>query len=334
MFEKLIAPKKEEEIIKHWKYTDKIYTSVICITFNQELYIRDAIDSFLAQETEYKFEIIIHDDVSTDSTRDILKDYQKQYPSIIKLILQDTNQFSININMPFKHAFEMAEGEYIAPCEGDDCWCDCKKLDLQINALTELPNVGLCFHPAYVSEAETIKNIKYNYSSESMRFTLNDMIYMGGGGCATSSLMMRRSTIQSLPSWFFTAHVGDVYLQIISSINGGALYLPSPMCVYRKLSDGSWTSQNISDDNSAIKSIYKLKKTHELLAQSFDDIDIRVINKYIGKRYLEIMLLKLRKFQFNGVIFSFTQSLIHLKLGFFSVFFKMIKRQIKVNNKC
>ena len=101
---KLVAPEREAEITKHWKYTDKVYTSVICITFNQDIYIRDAIDSFLAQVTEYKFEIIIHDDVSTDKTREILKEYQQKYPSIIKLILQETNQFSININMPFKHS--------------------------------------------------------------------------------------------------------------------------------------------------------------------------------------------------------------------------------------
>lgn len=332
MFEKLAAPKTEEDITKHWTFVDKIYTSIICITFNQEQYICDAIDSFLAQVTAYKFEVIIHDDVSNDTTRDILKFYQEKYPNIIRLILQDKNQFSININMPFKYALEMAKGEYIALCEGDDFWNDCKKLDLQINALTNLPKVGLCFHPAYVSVSEEIKNIKYNYSTEVKIFTLDDMIYMGGGGCATNSLMIRRSSIHPLPSWYFTAHVGDIYLQIISSITGGALYLPYPMSVYRKLSDGSWTSQNKLDDNSAIDSIYKLKRTHKLLSQSFPCVNTRIINKYFGKRFLEVTLLKLRRLQFKGLRFSFIQSLIHLKFNFFYVLFNIIKNKVKVKN--
>ncbi|KAA8596484.1 glycosyltransferase [Vibrio cyclitrophicus] len=331
---KLKAPLTESDITKHWKYIDKVYVSVICTTFNQELYIRDAIESFLAQETEYKFEIIIHDDVSTDSTRAILKEYLQKYPSIIKLILQAENQFSINVNMPFKHALSLSEGEYVAICEGDDFWCDCKKIDLQINALSALPNIGLCFHPSYVSEEEKITNIKYNYSLERRNFTLNDMIYMGGGGCATNSLMIKKSTIQSLPSWFFTAHVGDVYIQIISSISGGALYLPYPMSVYRKLSEGSWTKNNTYHGDSATENIKKLKRTHELLAESYDCIDISVINRYIGKRYLEIALLKLKKLQIKGVASILTQSIIYLKLDFISVFFDIFRTKIMVENKC
>jgi hypothetical protein len=73
---KLIAPLNEGEIKKHWIYTDRVYISSVCFTFNQKGYIRDTIDSFLAQETIYRFEIIIHDDASTDGTRDVLLEYK------------------------------------------------------------------------------------------------------------------------------------------------------------------------------------------------------------------------------------------------------------------
>ena len=68
--------------------------SICCITYNHENYIRDAIDGFLMQETDFPFEIIIHDDDSTDATADIIREYEKKYPDVIKPIYQTENQYS------------------------------------------------------------------------------------------------------------------------------------------------------------------------------------------------------------------------------------------------
>ena len=70
----------------------EIMVSICCITYNQEDYIRDAIESFLRQKTDFKYEIIIHDDASTDNTANIIKEYEKKYPDIIKPIYQKENQ--------------------------------------------------------------------------------------------------------------------------------------------------------------------------------------------------------------------------------------------------
>ena len=135
MVRRLKLPNSEKEITDRWKYIDKVYVSVICNTFNQEEYVAEAIESFLAQKTKYRFEIILHDDASTDGTRNVAIDYQRRYPSIIKLILPRENQYSLNRHIPFRSSVDMAQGEFIALCEGDDFWIDYYKLENQIKHL-------------------------------------------------------------------------------------------------------------------------------------------------------------------------------------------------------
>jgi Glycosyltransferases involved in cell wall biogenesis len=96
-----------------------IVVSVVCTTYNQEAFIGQAVDSFLAQRLSVPYEIIIHDDASTDSTPEILKGYAERYPDVIKVIQQQSNKYSTGQRV-FDLAVCHARGEYIAPCEGDD----------------------------------------------------------------------------------------------------------------------------------------------------------------------------------------------------------------------
>lgn len=291
MFEKLVAPKTEDEITKHWKYTDKVYISVICTTFNQDSYIRDAIDGFLAQITEYKFEIIIHDDVSTDGTREILKEYQQNYPSIIKLILQDTNQYSININMPFKHGMAMAEGDYIAICEGDDFWIDGSKLQKQFNLMKDNPHSSFIAHNAYIMSGKKIKifrQIKSNF-----QFSALDILQYKGQFAATASYFLKKEVFNLLPSWFYTAPVGDFYIEMYSQLLGPGIYVKDKMSVYRYQSNGSWTQKTIGVVAEMTKTksqyifyLYKLKNDFMHLETAF--------NKRIANGKLSLSLVYYR----------------------------------------
>ncbi len=122
---------------------NKPLVSICCITFNQKAYIKDCIDGFLMQKTNFNFEILIHDDASTDGTQEIISEYELKYPNLIKAILQLENQYSKGIKPLVKYIFPIAQGKYIALCEGDDYWTDPFKLQKQVDFLETNPHVGL-----------------------------------------------------------------------------------------------------------------------------------------------------------------------------------------------
>lgn len=119
-----------------------IAVSIFCNTYNQEKYIKNALDSFLHQKTSFPFEIIVHDDASTDSTPAIIREYVKNYPHLIKPIFESINQYSQGIKFVKTKMIPLAKGQYIAFCEGDDFWIDENKLQKQYDAITKNPNVS------------------------------------------------------------------------------------------------------------------------------------------------------------------------------------------------
>ena len=135
----------QKEITSLWKgeATSCPVVSVICTAFNQENYIEDALRGFLMQKTDFPFEIIIHDDASTDNTKRVINRFKTQYPDIVKPIFQEANQFSQNVNLPLQNCFSVALGSYLAFCEGDDFWIDKYKLQKQVGILDNNHNIGL-----------------------------------------------------------------------------------------------------------------------------------------------------------------------------------------------
>lgn len=117
--------------------------SICCITYNQKNFIRDALEGFLMQQTSFSFEILIHDDASTDGTPEVIHEYEKQYPNIIKAICQPENKYSQGESINELYNFPRAKGKYLALCEGDDYWTDPLKLQKQVDLLETYPNMGM-----------------------------------------------------------------------------------------------------------------------------------------------------------------------------------------------
>ncbi|PSW30357.1 glycosyl transferase [Photobacterium phosphoreum] len=240
---KLIAPLCEDDINKHWLYTDKVYISCVCVSFNQKDYIRDTIDSFLAQKTEYRFEIIIHDDASTDGTRDILLDYEQKYPSIIKLIIQDENQYSKGRRIT-SIAVSYASGEYIALCEGDDFWIDKQKLQKQIKIFIDDQNVSLV-HTGALDLVQKTGDVTESKIPSS---------------CNTTESLFKENRIRTLTTMFSKKiyekfHdenkvelnkwlLGDWPLWIYCSLNGKIIFLDNQTSVYRILEESASHSKD------------------------------------------------------------------------------------------
>ena len=120
--------------------------SVLCMAYNHEKYIRQCLDGFVMQKTEFPFEVLINDDASPDGTAKIIREYEEKYPDIIKPIYQNENQYSKRVNILDDILFPRAKGKYIALCEGDDCWVDSHKLQRQYDIMEKYPNCHLCCH--------------------------------------------------------------------------------------------------------------------------------------------------------------------------------------------
>lgn len=120
--------------------------SIVCCSFNHVSYIRQCLDGFIMQTTNFPIEMLIHDDASTDGTQDIIREYEKKYPDMIKPIYQTENQYSKGIEINLVYNFPRAKGKYIAFCEGDDYWTDPLKLQKQYDFMESHPNYVLCTH--------------------------------------------------------------------------------------------------------------------------------------------------------------------------------------------
>ena len=144
----------------------EILVTVICLTYNHEKYIRECIDGFVMQKTNFAYEVIIHDDASTDNTAEIIKEYQQKYPDIIIPILQTENQYSKKVPIGKTFIYPRAKGKYIALCEGDDYWIDPYKLQKQVDFLEDNPDYVLS-HTSFQYLIEYEGDRKQDFDSSS-----------------------------------------------------------------------------------------------------------------------------------------------------------------------
>lgn len=136
----------------------EVMVSIHCITYNHENYIRDALEGFVKQQTNFRFEAIVHDDCSTDGTAAIIREYAERYPSIIKPIFEEENLYSKKDGSLSRVMNTHIRGKYVAYCEGDDYWTDPRKLQKQVDFLSTHPDYSMCFHNAKIKCPRSTKN--------------------------------------------------------------------------------------------------------------------------------------------------------------------------------
>lgn len=125
-----------------------------CTTYNHEPYIKDAIEGFVQQKTNFPFVALIHDDASTDNTAEIIRQYAEKYPDIIFPIYETENQYTKGkgtfkvLSQIMNEACEATGAKYVALCEGDDYWIDPYKLQKQVDFLETNPDYGMVYTKA------------------------------------------------------------------------------------------------------------------------------------------------------------------------------------------
>jgi glycosyltransferase involved in cell wall biosynthesis len=219
---------------------ENIQVSILCPAYNHSIYIRDAIDSFLSQKTNFDYEIVINDDCSTDDTRTIIEEYAQKYPDIIVPIYQKENQYSKGTGIIKDILIPKARGKYIAICEGDDYWIDENKLQLQYDYLESHDECSFCVHNARLVDEH--KHVIGNVitSKHDGIISTSDVIINGGDYIATSSLFARKPS--TIPSYFDVISLDYTWQIFFASLGDYTYCFKKAMSVYRIGSIGSWSS--------------------------------------------------------------------------------------------
>ena len=273
---------------------DNVEVSVICNAYNHEKYIAQTLESFVMQRTSFKFEVLVHDDASTDGTADIIREYEKKYPELIKPIYQTENQYQKGGGITKKFQYSRAKGKYYAFCEGDDYWTDPLKLQKQYDLMEQHPEVDMCSHGSVLIDART--NAPSGRSmclKETGIIPTRDVIAGGGAFVMTNSLFFRASVLENEPKFRSIIKI-DYTMQVLGSLRGGMLYIAEEMSADRKNVHGSWTQAN---RNNIAKKKATFKRVNAMLRQLDKDTNRKyhdIITKHRLKNWLKQRSLGIR----------------------------------------
>lgn len=263
-----------------------IRVSIICNVYNHAPFIRSALDGFVNQKTNFGFEVLVHDDASTDDSAKIIREYEEKYPEIIKPIFQTENQYSKKIRIGETYQFPRANGDYIALCEGDDYWIDEYKLQKQFDYMEEHPECSLCFSNAYCEQngERTKQVIPWTSSSKIKENGIYDFQSIEElGYIPTASFFYRLSSRNNFPIIDDRAFRGDGYLKLALTLEGYAYCFPECTCVYRFGVPGSVTTR-WKNNNATFR---KYADAYILMYQEFNRITDRKYEDILSKRILE-----------------------------------------------
>ena len=257
-----------------------IAVSIVCITYNHEKYIKDCLDGFLMQKTNFEYEIIVHDDASTDRTQRIIRDYELKNPKKIRVIYQNENKYSKGIEIMKEYISPLVRGKYVAICEGDDYWIDENKLQQQFDSLEQNKDCMMCVSKVQGVNPDKSTIIGCTYPNKIINNKMNLEEYLKKEYrylFQTSSFFCRASEWlvfnNNPPIFRKVSMVGDVPLVLYMLTKGNISYIDSTMSNYRRLTPGSFGSRTIYD-----------RKRRVMQSKSYFDM-MNAFSDYIDKKY-------------------------------------------------
>ena len=224
----------QTDILKSWQHCGpEITVSICCLAYNHEDFIEDAILGFLDQKTSFRFEILINDDASLDTTAEIIREYASLFPDIIKPVFQTENKWSQNHPMP-DILFRKAKGKYLSWTDGDDFWINENKLENQITLMKQESDLAFSFHSVFHKVGNTLTK---NYFPKPKSKILNQNDIMFRHYIPTCSVVF--NTEKLLKAYYekpctSTFPVGDIPLYIKITNYGKVLFIDKTWAVYRR----------------------------------------------------------------------------------------------------
>lgn len=229
------------------KNNTQVMVTVRCLAYNHEPYIRQCLEGFVMQKTDFDFEVIVHDDASTDGTAAIIREYAEKYSNIIKPFFETENQYSKHNGVIGKIMRENTHGKYIALCEGDDYWIDPFKLQKQVDFLESHPDYSMCFHNA-IKYYENCNRVElFNSFANDCDLSIHDAVH--NWFVPTASMMMRSDISLERPDWVRSIYSGDYTTILLAIMRGKIRYIHGLMSVYRINYCGSSASARMKGRN-------------------------------------------------------------------------------------
>ena len=242
-----------------------------CLTYNHEPFIRDCLEGFVMQKTNFPFVAIVHDDASTDHTADIVREYAEKYPDIIHPIFETENQYSKrdgSLGRIMNEAIAATGCKYIAMCEGDDYWIDPLKLQKQVELLESKPECHWCGCGYYdYNENTKTRGLGSNYNLSGWIF---DDSAKFGPVAATCTLVYRRGDyVDKEMSIKYCVVAGDYLLQAELAHESQYAFIPDIMAVYRI--SGVGVSHRPWKDYSRVEYLKGANAVRRYLAERYPD---------------------------------------------------------------
>lgn len=276
----------QEEIMQNWGVdnSDTPLLSVRCITYNHEPYIAQALDGFLMQKTDFPFEVIVHDDASTDKTAGIIREYEAKFPKIIKPIYETENQYSKHDGSLDRIVNTACKGKYIALCEGDDYWIDENKLQMQVDFLERNPEYGMCY-----TKAKMFVQKKEKFSKNVLGwYVVNfDGLLQNGNRIPTLTVVARKNLLNRYSEEIHPEKqdwlMGDYPLWLYIFHESRGKFFEKVTSVYRVLEDSASHSNDIEKSVAFAMSTWNIQNffSQKYSHRCFSDFDEHLVRAYL-----------------------------------------------------
>jgi glycosyltransferase involved in cell wall biosynthesis len=234
-----------------------VKVSVLMITYNQDQFVCQAIESVLSQQVDFEYELVIGEDCSTDRTREIVAGFGAKFPDRIRLLLPKSN---LGMQENFKATLAACSGQYVAVLEGDDYWTSPLKLKRQVEFLDAHSDCAICFHSVVRSWPGQPESILPESRYQQDRYTTRDLLFFNF--IPTCSVMFRRGLFGELPDWMGTLGFSDWPIHILNSECGSIGFINQTMGVYRIHSGGAWSGRTSSQRWSDFIRFYEAIDAH------------------------------------------------------------------------
>lgn len=288
----------EEEIVRKWKSDAPVLASICCIAYNQENYIGETIDSFLIQETEFPFEIILHDDASTDGTANVILEYQRKYPRLIQSIIQTENQYSKGGLINPRFVFPKAAGKYIAICEGDDYWTDKEKLQKQVMFLESNPEYVITYTDCQPFDDSGLLDHDFGGAREDLEAI--DLIKATPLFTLTTCF---RNVIDHIPQELMSARYGDFVTWSLLGHYGKGKYMAGIKPAAYRVQDGGLHSKTADIERA---------KMHLITVSALFDYYKRIGNRKIARFFRIRVFMSVLRSKGFGRLYRLARTLYRL----------------------